>query len=66
MFDRVGNAYVTDSFQATISPANVAFNGRGSALVANHAVFTGIVENFAVLDVFVNDRGSPLELPRIR
>ncbi|HEX2042576.1 MAG TPA: SMP-30/gluconolactonase/LRE family protein [Acidimicrobiales bacterium] len=48
------------------SPANIAFNGRGSALLSNHAFATGIPENWAVLDVFVNDRGSPLELPRIR
>ncbi len=48
------------------SPANIAFNGRGSALLSNHAFASGVPENFAVLDVFVNDRGSPLELPRIR
>lgn len=48
------------------SPANIAFNGRGSILLSNHAFATGIPENFAVLDVFVNDRGSPLELPRLR
>lgn len=49
------------------SPANLAFDGKGSVLVTNHAFVTG-VENpgqFTVLDVWVNDRGSPLVKPVI-
>ena len=50
------------------SPANIAFDGRGSILLTNHAFVTGVTnpEQFTVLDVFVNDVGSPLELPRFR
>jgi hypothetical protein len=71
VLDHNGNEVVRLSNQGNAlspydSPANIAFNGKGSALLSNHATFTGIPENFAVLDVFVNDRGSPLELPRIR
>jgi len=49
------------------SPANIAFDGKGSILVTNHAFVTGVTnpEQFTVLDVFVNDKGSPLELPTI-
>ncbi|MGI9022879.1 MAG: SMP-30/gluconolactonase/LRE family protein [Acidimicrobiales bacterium] len=50
------------------SPANIAFDGRGSILLTNHAVVTGVTnpEQFTILDVFVNDVGSPLETPVIR
>jgi sugar lactone lactonase YvrE len=39
------------------SPANIAFNGRGSILVTNHAFATGgqNPQQFQVLEVFVND-----------
>jgi sugar lactone lactonase YvrE len=49
------------------SPANIAFNGRGSILLTNHAFATGVVqpERFTVLDVFVDDKGSPLVTPRL-
>jgi sugar lactone lactonase YvrE len=45
------------------SPANIAFNGQGSLLVTNHAFATMIPSQFTVLDVYVNDKGSPLEKP---
>ena len=50
------------------SPANIAFDGRGSILLTNHAFVTGVTnpEQFAVLDVWVSDSGSPLEKPIIR
>ena len=49
------------------SPANIAFDGKGSILVTNHAFVTGVTnpEQFTILDVFVNDTGSPLEMPAI-
>ncbi|MGH9277501.1 MAG: SMP-30/gluconolactonase/LRE family protein [Acidimicrobiales bacterium] len=49
------------------SPANIAFNGNGSMLITNHAFVTGVTNpaQFSILDVFVNDRGNPLELPFI-
>jgi sugar lactone lactonase YvrE len=49
------------------SPANIAFNGRGSILLTNHAFATGVVQpgRFAVIDVFVRDRGAPLVRPRL-
>ena len=39
------------------SPANIAFNGRGSLLVTNHAFATGqqMPQQFQLLEVFVND-----------
>jgi sugar lactone lactonase YvrE len=49
------------------SPANIAFDGRGSMLVTNHAFVTGVTDpdQFTVLDVYVADRGLPLERPLI-
>lgn len=49
------------------SPANIAFNGKGSILVTNHAFATGAVnpDQFSVLDVFVGDKASPLEKPNL-
>ena len=50
------------------SPANIAFGGKGSILLTNHAFVTGATnpEQFTLLDVFVADRGSPLERPVLR
>ena len=45
------------------SPANVAFNGRGSLLATNHAFATMIPTQFTVLDVYVNDSAAPLAKP---
>jgi len=47
------------------SPANIAFDGDGAILLTNHAFVTGIVDpsRFNVLDVFVDDAGSPLAMP---
>jgi sugar lactone lactonase YvrE len=47
------------------SPANIAFDGSGSMLITNHAFVTGVTNpaQFTVLDVFVADRGSRLEMP---
>jgi sugar lactone lactonase YvrE len=45
------------------SPANLAFTPAGSALVTNHAFATMLPQHFRVLDVFVNDTGSPLVKP---
>lgn len=49
------------------SPANIAFDGKGSMLLSNHAFATGPTnpEQFAVLDVFVDDRGAPLARPKL-
>ena len=47
------------------SPANIAFNAKGSILLSNHAFVTGVVDPsaFNVLDVFVGDTASPLAKP---
>lgn len=45
------------------SPANIAFDKHGSALVTNHAFATMIPANFTVLSVFVDDKESPLVKP---
>ena len=45
------------------SPANIAFNKQGSIVLSNHAFATGLPAHFVVLDVFVNDRESPLAKP---
>lgn len=49
------------------SPANIAFNGRGSMLVTNHAFATGgqMPQQFQVLEVFVNDHEAGLFKPLI-
>jgi len=49
------------------SPANIAFNGRGSLLVTNHAFATGGTnpEQFQVLQVYVNDLEAGLFKPLI-
>ena len=51
----------------TTRPANIAFDGKGSILLTNHAFVTGVTnpEQFTVLDVWVADTGSPLEKPII-
>lgn len=46
------------------APANVAFDGKGSVLVTNHALLSGVAANMTVLRVFVDDRGTPLFAPR--
>lgn len=50
------------------SPANIAFDGKGSILVTNHAFATGGTnpEQFTILDVFADDKGSPLAMPPLR
>lgn len=47
------------------SPANLAFDGLGNALVTNHAFATGLLlpNQFQVLKVFVDDIASPLAEP---
>lgn len=47
------------------SPAVIAFNGRGSLVVTNHAFLTGNRLKMQVLDVFVNDKESPLFMPNL-
>ena len=49
------------------SPANIAFDGKGSILLPNHAFVTGVTnpEQFTILDVYVADTGLPLERPVI-
>lgn len=49
------------------SPANIAFNAKGSLLLSNHAFVTGVLDPkaFNVLDVFVDDKASPLEKPAL-
>ena len=47
------------------SPSNLAFDGKGSALVVNHAFVTGVANpaQFTILDVWVADTGLPLNKP---
>ena len=49
------------------SPANIAFTGDGRILLSNHAFVSGAVvpEQFAIVDVFVDDAGQPLAQPII-
>jgi sugar lactone lactonase YvrE len=60
---RLGNT--TDPLFPYDAPANIAFNHRGSIVVTNHAAFTGRPESFGVLDVFVDDKESPLLKPLV-
>ena len=59
---RLGNA-VPGAIFPYDSPANIAFNGKGSLLATNHAFATGIPSQFTVLDVYVGDSASPLAKP---
>ncbi len=45
------------------SPANIAFNHKGSLLTTNHAFVTMI--NYSVLDVYVDDKAAPLAKPSL-
>lgn len=63
--DRLGNPPGSPTFPYD-SPANLAFTGKGNVLAINHAVFTGDEDHFAILDVWVADKGLPLERPVIR
>jgi sugar lactone lactonase YvrE len=47
------------------SPANAAFNKHGSLVITNHAFLTQNPAHYAVLDVFVDDKESPLVRPSI-
>ena len=49
------------------SPANIAFDGKGSILLTNHAFATGLVDpgQFSIVDAFVDDTASPLVLPNL-
>lgn len=47
------------------APASVAFDGKGSILITNHALFSGIPSHFALLKTFVNDDEDPLERPEL-
>ncbi|MBD2113219.1 MULTISPECIES: SMP-30/gluconolactonase/LRE family protein [Cyanophyceae] len=53
----------TNSPIAYDAPADFAFDDRGSVLVTNHALFNGNPEAFAVLKVFVGDRGVETDVP---
>jgi len=46
-------------------PGSVAFLGR-RALITNHSALRGDPSSWAVLDLFVAERGLPLHYPRIR
>ena len=59
---RLGNSPLSPIFPYD-SPANIAFNGKGSLLATNHAFATGIPSQFTVLDVYVNDSAAPLAKP---
>lgn len=61
---RLGNPVGSPIFPYD-SPANIAFNHKGSLLVTNHAFATMIPSQFTVLDVFVDDHGAPLAKPSI-
>jgi hypothetical protein len=45
------------------SPANIAFDGKGSMLITNHALINPIAADMVVLDVAAGDRGAPLFKP---
>jgi sugar lactone lactonase YvrE len=47
------------------TPADFAFDGKGSVLITNHALFSGNPASFAVLKVFVRDFGVEAEVPRL-
>ena len=47
------------------TPADFAFDNRGSVLVTNHALFSGNQEAFAVLKVFVDDQGVEGNVPNL-
>jgi hypothetical protein len=47
------------------SPANGAFDKHGSLLVTNHAFATLIPSNFAVLNVFVDDKEEKPVKPHV-
>ena len=47
------------------SPANIAFNKHGSIVITNHAFATMIPDHFVVLDLFVDDKESPLVKPYV-
>jgi sugar lactone lactonase YvrE len=47
------------------SPANAAFNKHGSLVITNHAFATLNPAHYTVLDVFVDDKESPLVRPNI-
>lgn len=53
----------TNSPIAYDTPADFAFDGKGSILVTNHALFSGNPASFAILKVFVNDRGVEVDIP---
>jgi len=61
---RIGNPLLTP-LAPFDSPANLAFDGLGNALVTNHAFATGLLlpDHFQVLKVVVNDTASPLAGP---
>ena len=63
---RLSNPALTP-FAPYDSPANIAFNGHGSILLSNHAFVTGVVDpvRFSVVDVFVDDKESPLAKPNL-
>lgn len=62
---RLGND-PSEPFFPYDGPAHIAFNHRGSIVVTNHAGITGRPESFGVLDVFVDDKESPLPKPFMR
>lgn len=47
------------------TPADFAFDGKGSVLVTNHALFSANPASFAVLKVFVRDQGVEVNVPHL-
>lgn len=48
------------------APASIAFiDSTKSIVVTNHALFSAIPQNFAVIDVFVGEKGDKLERPEL-
>lgn len=47
------------------APADFAFDEKGSVLATNHALFSGNRASFAVLKVFVDDRGVEVDVPHL-
>lgn len=49
------------------NPSGLAFDGDGSLLVVNHAIFDPMpADKFALFDVWVDDKGDRLDKPRLK
>ena len=57
----------TDSGVPIDGPANIAFDdAKRSIVFTNHASTSRNPDHFALIEMFVDDRGDPLEKPEVR